>query len=190
MRNLSLTKTGRKFGGEKRLSADREMAKSVAAALREDFGEASSAVKTIAQVTQANVDTVTNWYQGKNLPGSRYLLVLARSSPGVLRLVLTTVGGDELWDVFQLVTRENRPTRQAGGDLDRGDSRSSYVSENVSKRRCAKSEARQEWLADQLRKSPSLRAEEMAAHWKVSVRTAFRDIERYRCAANSAQIDL
>ncbi len=184
MQNLSPTKTGRNFGREKRLSADKEMAKIVASALREDFGKANSAVKTIAQITQANVDTVTNWYQAKNLPSSRYLLVLARSSPSVLRLILIYVGGEELWDVFQLSTRETRPARMGTEDVTRGEHPSTDVSENVSKRKLVGVLARREWLAEQLRTSPAMRAEDVAAYWKISVRTAFRDLERYRSSQN------
>src|SRR6185437_10177541 len=101
-----------------------------------------------------------------------------------LRLILIYVGGEELWDVFQLSTRETRPARMGTEDVTRGEHPSTDVSENVSKRKLVGVRARREWLAEQLRTSPAMRAEDVAAYWKISVRTAFRDLERYRSSQN------
>ena len=173
---MSQIKSGRKFGPKRRVSPDLEMAQRVAQALRKDFGKMTSAVKQIAQMTMANVDTATNWYQGKNMPGARYLLSLARSSPSVLKIVLTEIGGDELWEAFQLSTRQPRRTtvRQLSlkyRSVEIGNRHSDIA--NVTDATALNE--RQKWLLTEMRRGVRPSAKEVASTWQVSVRTAFRD---------------
>lgn len=174
---MSRTKTGRKFGQKKRISPDQEMARRVALALRKDFGKMTSAVKQIAQITMANVDTATNWYQGKNTPGARYLLRLAGSSPSVLRIVLTEIGGDDLWEVFQLSLRHSKGAtsrgRRRGAPLAK---RHYRVSDTTNVTGTDVLNERQKWLLEKIRAGVNPKAKEVAVVWNVSVRTAFRDL--------------
>lgn len=173
---MSQTKTGRKFGQRKWISPDREMAQRVALALRKDFGKMTSAVKQIAQITMANVDTATNWYQGKNMPGARYLLRIARVSPSVLKIVLTEIGGEPLWEAFQISTQRHRRV-SAYGRNSRSylDTVARSVSDILNVTHTPGLNDRQTWLLAELQRGVRPPAKEIASLWKVSVRTVFRD---------------
>lgn len=71
-------------------------ASAIATALRNDFGEDRSAVKTIAGLTLANERAVKNWFNGTNGPSGEFLILLCRHSDMVLETFLTLAGHGEL----------------------------------------------------------------------------------------------
>ncbi len=96
---MSFPKTGRNVqsqdGGDGSGSDNQgaaAFARSVAAALRSEFGSGGSAVKNIAMLTGANERAVKNWFQGRNAPSAFHLVALARHSDDVLRLFLALSG--------------------------------------------------------------------------------------------------
>ncbi|WP_443749350.1 hypothetical protein [Asticcacaulis solisilvae] len=156
------------------------MAKTVSAALREDFGGQASAIKQIAQITGAKMPTVTNWYQGKNVPGARYLLRLARASPSILRFVLTQIGGELLIDAYEIFARRSATSGKALMSTDMLEPVRLDVSTNVSMEPRRQSEKaavrRQDWFVMQLATGKTVAASDIASYWGVDVRTAWRDI--------------
>lgn len=62
--------------------------KTIALALKEEFGGGPSAIKTAARLTRANERTVRNWFEAKNGPSGENLIPLLRYSDVVLRAVL------------------------------------------------------------------------------------------------------
>ncbi len=86
-----------KFGKSLPESIDDEpLAIAIAAALREDFGNTPSALKTLARLTRSNERAVRNWYDGKNSPNGENLIVLMRHSDLILRTVLALAGRHDL----------------------------------------------------------------------------------------------
>jgi hypothetical protein len=71
-------------------------ASAIATALRSDFGEDRSAVKTIASLTLANERAVKNWFNGINGPSGEFLLLLCRHSDSVLETFLMLSGHGDL----------------------------------------------------------------------------------------------
>ena len=71
-------------------------ASAIATALRNDFGEGRSAVKTIAGLTLANERAVKNWFNGINGPSGEFLILLCRHSDTVLETFLMLAGHGEL----------------------------------------------------------------------------------------------
>jgi hypothetical protein len=102
---MSLTNKNRNIRSEKgkgfppstdgRLGAA-AFASAIVTALRNDFGEDRSAVKTIAGLTLANERAVKNWFNGINGPSGEFLILLCRHSDAVLETFRMLGGHSEL----------------------------------------------------------------------------------------------
>lgn len=68
--------------------AAQPLARTIAFALKAEFGGTPSALKTVAQLTSSNERAVRNWFEAKNGPSAENLVVLMRHSDLVLRTVL------------------------------------------------------------------------------------------------------
>lgn len=88
-------------------------ASAIATALRNDFGEGRSAVKTIAGLTLANERAVKNWFNGINGPSGEFLILLCRHSDTVLETFLMLAGHGELVKVKKIRRRQNQTQRNA-----------------------------------------------------------------------------
>lgn len=77
-----------------------------AAALREDFGDSSSTVKEICELTGAVPGTVKKWLALENGPNGEMLLKCAFVSPAVRRFLDVTLKRDD-----QVAQQENRLRR-------------------------------------------------------------------------------
>ena len=77
-------------GGE----ADRHAiyAATIARALREEFGRASNATKTVMRWTGASERTVKNWFAGSNGPTGGHLVALLQHSDIVLDALVKVAG--------------------------------------------------------------------------------------------------
>lgn len=64
-----------------------EYSTGIAAALREDFGDSASTIKTICEVTGAAPGTVKKWFALDNGPGGEMLVRLMAASPAVQRFI-------------------------------------------------------------------------------------------------------
>lgn len=74
----------------------REFSSAIAAALEKDFGGVRGAVKTVARLTGANQRAVKNWFEARNAPSGKHLVILARHSDEVLDTFLLLAGRSEL----------------------------------------------------------------------------------------------
>lgn len=172
---MSRSKKDRNFPHGLGLSSDEQLAEIIAAALREDFGDTPSSIKAIGRLTSAHLRAIKNWYSGENAPSSRYLLILARNSPSILRFILMQVGGEDLWDVFELFHR-NKPKIEISseqpksklGKLSIEPTRRNKVSHNANPRAI--------WFAERLAAGEKLRTRHLAEYWNVDFQTAQRDI--------------
>lgn len=68
--------------------AAQPLARTIAFALKAEFGSTPSALKTVAQLTSSNERAVRNWFEAKNGPSAENLVILMRHSDLVLRTVL------------------------------------------------------------------------------------------------------
>ncbi|AYM80356.1 hypothetical protein G6L67_04240 [Agrobacterium tumefaciens] len=68
----------------------------IASALKTEFGDVGSSVKTISKLTSANQRAVKNWLDGKNGPSGEFLILLCRHSENVLETFLMLSGRSDL----------------------------------------------------------------------------------------------
>jgi hypothetical protein len=66
----------------------RSIVGAIAEALRNEFGEAPSAVKRLARLTTSNERTVRNWLDANNGPNGESLIKLMQHSDAVFEVVL------------------------------------------------------------------------------------------------------
>jgi len=170
---MSRSKKDRPFPHGNGLASDAQLAKIIAEALREDFGDTPSSIKRIGRLTSANLRAIKNWYIAKNAPSSRYLLMLARMSPSILRFILMQVGGEDLWDVFDLFQRQMLKPKALIGDANI-ESNETKGRENLVTSRLPRE--RQAWFLEQLSEGQPVTAEHLMDRWNVNIRTARRDL--------------
>jgi len=60
----------------------------IALAIREDYGDHPSSIKTVARLTRSNERAVRNWFEARNGPSGQNLVSLIQHSDAVLRAVL------------------------------------------------------------------------------------------------------
>jgi len=170
---MSRSKKDRNIPNGNGLASDAQLAEIIADALREDFGDTPSSIKRIGRLTGANLRAIKNWYVAKNAPSSRYLLLLARMSPSILQFILTQVGGEDLWDVFDLFQRNvlKPPVRQEPQQA------TDKVAKDIEKSVTSRSpRERQAWFLERVVKGEEVSAELLMERWNVNLRTARRDI--------------
>jgi len=171
---MSQSKKDRLFPIKPQAVSDEELTKIVASALRQDFGESASAVKRIGQLTNANLRAIKNWYEARNAPSSGHLLLLARSSPSILKFILEQIGGEDLLDAFQLLSHHNLAMAPEQRDMAFIDN---FSGENVPINVPIKSlNGRQRWFLILLTRKNRASADDITKHFKVTIKTARRDI--------------
>lgn len=170
---MSRSKKDRNFPGGNGLASDAQLAEIIADALRQDFGDTPSSIKRIGRLTSANLRAIKNWYVGKNAPSSRYLLLLARMSPSILRFILMQVGGEDLWDVFDLFQRQMLKPKALIDDVNLASRTTKDDEKTVTSR---SPHQRQAWFMEQLFSAHTVTAENLMERWNINLRTARRDI--------------
>ena len=99
---MSIAKKGRKLQSNSRNQSHESsdpaatFAESVGSALRSEFGNQPSMLKTVAKLTQSNERAVRNWFEGKNAPNGENLVILMRHSDAVLKTILGRAGRQDL----------------------------------------------------------------------------------------------
>ena len=172
---MSQSKKDQLFPVKPKAISDGELAQIVAMALRQDFGDSASAVKRIGQLTNANLRAIKNWYQARNTPSSGHLLLLARSSPSILKFILVQIGGEDLWDAFRLLSSHALASAPEP-EIPVYDV--TNPAENVPINVPIKSfNERQRWFLILLKRKNKASAEDIAVHFDVALKTARRDIE-------------
>ena len=75
----------------------------ISEALHEEFGDTHAAVKTVVAFTGAGERTAKNWFQAKNGPNGRNLILLAMHSDLVLEAILIMANRQDLLMAKKLV---------------------------------------------------------------------------------------
>ena len=171
---MSHMKKDRSFPTKPRAISDDELAQIVAAALRQDFGDMASAIKRIGQLTNANLRAIKNWYEARNAPSSGHLLLLARSSPSILKFILEQIGEEDLWDAFHLLSHH---AGTGAPEPEKADSKEKITDKNVRINVPRNPlNARQRWFLILLRRKNTAGAEDIVRHFGVVIKTAERDL--------------
>lgn len=158
---------------------DELIAALTANALRNAHRNDSSAVKKIGMITGANLCSISKWYQAINAPSSAHLLTLVRCYPELLKSLLEVIGRSDVW---ALCLAENIPDKMSAELAKRRSKQAlfedKYVLINVSVRfdLAKKFNQRQLWFVGELQRGKKLKASNIAAQWRVSHKTAQRDI--------------
>jgi hypothetical protein len=83
-----------------------DYATGIAAALKSDFGESTSTIKAVCEVTGATPGTVKKWFAEENGPGGEYLVKLMYASPAVRRFIDASIQRED-----QITRKEDRLRR-------------------------------------------------------------------------------
>lgn len=78
-------------------------AKAVSEALRREFKDTHSSVKTVVRLTSANERAVKNWFLAKNAPRGVFLIALMRHSDEILEACLALAGRHELLNAKKMI---------------------------------------------------------------------------------------
>ncbi len=172
---MSLTNKDQVFPPKLEAISNTELAQIVACALREDFKNDTAAIKAIGRTTKVNLRTIKNWYEGRSVPSSGHLLLLSKRSPTLLKFILEQIGGNELWEVFQLF-------REVSKADNFGAKNPIYRGENVPINVPIKLNKRQKYFLILLKSGKKGTAEDIANKWQVTIKTAKRDILKLKDA--------
>jgi hypothetical protein len=74
---------------------DRDIAARIAQALRTDFPSIKSAATKLAEQVEINIETLKKWYGGHHAPSAANLIILARGSPAVRRMLIELIGKED-----------------------------------------------------------------------------------------------
>lgn len=164
---MSYSKRDQVFPPPKRRITEDDLASMIGVALRVDYGDLTSAIKHIGLQTGAHLRAIKNWFSGRNTPSSSHLLILARISPSVLRIVLEQVGGADLFDAFEVLDGSKFTQK----------SRDKNVPINVLLNPdAANLNERQVWFLTGLKRGLTISALDISDEFSVSLKTAQRDI--------------
>lgn len=151
-------------------------------ALRREHHGTSSLAKQVGRTTGISAATVHHWMRHSYLPRTADLLTLMAHYPEVLRIILITIGLPELWDGadHENLCHRLRQRRESGSrpQLPRGDI---PAATNVTPgtKDLAPNPAwnrRQAWFMQQVTVRHRCTSKDIEQHWRVTRRTAKRDI--------------
>ncbi len=180
-----LPKKGRKLPKWKGAMAGREAyAETIAELLKREHGGTHRAVKQVMRLTDASERTVKHWLAAQHGPDTVFFLRLLTNSPVIRAFVIgliessQAVGQDWQASDHRPIRRSSKtpdmsPLRQDRRQNDRiNDPISDPINDPINE---ALNE-RQRWFLDRVAAGHRCRAADICGHWKVSPKTARRDI--------------
>lgn len=147
--------------------------------LRIHYQDFPSALKWLCARTGVRPRTARNWYEGCNPPSSGHLLVLARSYPAVLKMILQLAGRS---DIASLCVPEKDEHDPAPTDTEKdprtGKEGAIFCTINVtiSLNIASHLNQRQLWFLGMIQQGYHVKAEHIIKTWDISIRTAKYDI--------------
>lgn len=184
-----LQKKGRRLPVWKGVLGGREVyAQTIAELLRKEHGESHRAVKQLMRQTDASERTVKHWLSGQHGPDTLYFLRLVTSSPVIRAFVLGLIEGPASRRTPDPVDRYSLATAQdayATGEAalspsNRGnrqnDPENDPYRDLINDPETVELNERQHWFLTRISEGGRCGATEIVATWKVSLKTARRDI--------------
>lgn len=176
---MSLSKNDQLFPSDTPTQSTQKIANSIAKALRQDYGELSSAVKRIGRITGVHPRAIRNWYEGRNAPNSLHLLMLARSSPNVLRVLLELIGHGYINEAICWEKISVNGLHYASGvseDAMIYGERLFTINVTTTREIAASLNQRQLWFLGLLQAGQEVKANDIVATWKVTLRCVKSDL--------------
>ncbi len=176
---MSVSKNDQVFPKKTSTEVERKIALAVSRALRQDYSELTSAVKWIGRKTGAHPRAIRNWYEARNAPNSVHLLLLARSSAHVLRILLELI---ERVDLAEFSERGFSEPEILDHTLKKILMPKFYSEKDFTIKVSVPPEVayqlnqRQLWFLGILQQGLDARASDIASVWHVTTRTAKFDI--------------
>lgn len=180
-----LPKKGRKLPKWEGVLVGRQAyAETIAQLLEREHGGTHRAVKQVMKLTEASERTVKHWLSGQHGPDTVFFLRLVVSSPVIRAFVIGLIessqgAGDDRHGVDQKAARrpsktsDTQPPRQDRRQNDRiNDPKTDPINDPITE---ALNE-RQRWFLGRVAAGHRCRAADICGHWKVSAKTARRDI--------------
>lgn len=158
---------------------DQMVAVQVANALRAEQSESTAAMKNISNLTGINLPTISKWYNGINAPKSSHLLTLARIYPAVLRILLEMIGREDLWALckeYSIPEKMNKAANRIPPKIDIYSAKSVTINVMLNSQMAGQFNPRQLWFLLQLQQESRVTCNDIVSIWKVTLRTARRDI--------------
>lgn len=155
---------------------EEKMGELVSGILRHEHGREPSPVKKISRRTGIAPTTIRKWYTSKKPPSLGHFLMLVQRYPEVLKAFLEASGHGYLTAHIRSIVEENEDGMTASSAPAEA---VQDVPINVPKRLLSE---RQAWFLILLGGMDGARAEDIAAQFRVSLKTAKRDIEGLKAA--------
>lgn len=150
---------------------EKKVGELVSRALREEHEREASPMKQISKKTSIAPDSVKRWYTSKKPPSLGHFLMLVQNYPEILKAFLGMVGHGYLAaHVGPVAVANNEGETLPSVAVFRDISDIPNVPKNPLNER-------QAWFLIRLQRTGEARAEDIAAHFKVALKTARRDIE-------------
>jgi transcriptional regulator with XRE-family HTH domain len=149
----------------------------VASAMKEEHADIGAAIKSMAAVTGINANAIAKWHTGQHTPSTAHFLTLAAYYPSALRILLTLIERDDLW---QIAVRENIPNdmhKRLSALHSQYKKRGDISHENSAKNSAFSLNKRQLWFLEMIQKTERMQNKHIASRWNVTLRTAKRDTE-------------
>ena len=162
--------------------SDEMIAKSIAAALRQEHANISAALKHIEGVTGIPAKTASKWYKGQYAPKSRHLLTLASHYPEVLQAVCELMGMGVVWRqavgarVVETMRSRLDERWEKWNKLSMEKDKFVLIRVRLDAHKAVQLNQRQLWFLGQLQQGYKMRAEDLVDTWHVHAKTARRDI--------------
>lgn len=142
--------------------------------LRNEHEKESSPVKKISQKTGIPPTTIKKWYTSKKPPSIGHFVMLAQKYPAILKAFLEVSGHGYLIAYVRSTTTVNDENKMPiSVEAFRDILNTAHVPKNIFNER-------QTWFLIRLRRTNTARAEDIAGHFKVSLKTALRDIKELK----------
>lgn len=177
---MSPKETGNELTAGTHEKLEHKIARLVAAALREDYGDERHAIKRMSRTIPIDsLNTIKAWYEGRNSPNSAHLIMLARYSPSVMGVLMDLLGNRDIWERYQ---KEFSSSAKVGNgtknvSLEKIYTEKSFgINVRVDFAVGSKLNARQLWFLGLLQQGHAIKAEHIAVTWRVTVRAGQADI--------------
>ena len=179
---MSQAKIDRKLHAKFIAQTDEQIRSGITKILRRKFRNNSSAVKVICRDTGAALRAARNWYDGENSPSLLHFVLLARNYPELVDLFLNLCQQRPDKSPVRGTKQSLEGTQDPEGIKPKLPPKTAdHVGNNVGNRESAEAcNSRQLWFMLRLQEGATATAESLASCWRVSVRTAERDITQLR----------
>lgn len=152
---------------------EEKMGKWVSGILRNEHEKESSPVKKISQKTGIPPTTIKKWYTSKKPPSIGHFVMLAQKYPAILKAFLEVSGHGYLTAYIRSPTGANDTSQMPPSEV---------IIRDIQNVPNVPLNERQAWFLIRLQSTRNARAEDIAEHFKVAIKTARRDIEGLKMA--------